>query len=58
MPKADNIVVKSSETVDHHHVLRDGSVWLCKFCHKTWPYPSALPATAGPCTPRPWVVPS
>lgn len=38
----------------HHHVVRDGSVWLCSHCKHTWPYPSPVPKDAEPCTPRPW----
>lgn len=42
--------------LDHHVVIRDGSVWLCRRCRRTWPFPSPLPDDPGPCRPRPWPV--
>lgn len=53
--KADDIVTSAQPAeMDHHHVVRDGSVWWCKFCSRTWPYPSPVPADAETCTPRKW----
>jgi hypothetical protein len=42
------------QVLDNHRVVRDGSFWLCPRCTQTWPYPSLIPADAGPCTPRRW----
>lgn len=40
--------------MDHHIVLRDGSVWWCRYCKRTWPYPQPLPVPPTPCIPRRW----
>jgi hypothetical protein len=57
MTKADDIVTSAQPAeMTHHHVVRDGSVWLCIHCLGTWPFPSPLPDTAGPCVPRRWEV--
>lgn len=41
-------------TMTHHHVIRDGSVWLCTHCRATWPYPQPLPEPTTACVPRRW----
>jgi hypothetical protein len=40
-----------------HYVVRDGSVWLCERCKRTWPYPAPVPKDTAPCEPRPWIEP-
>jgi hypothetical protein len=47
---------ESGEVMEHHTVVRDGSHWLCRFCRRTWPFPSPLPDDAGPCVQRAWRV--
>jgi hypothetical protein len=42
------------QRMTHHHVVRDGSVWLCVHCKGIWPYPQPLPRTVAPCVPRRW----
>lgn len=41
-------------TLDNHHVVRDGSVWVCVRCRGTWPYPQPLPRPTVRCVPRRW----
>lgn len=53
--KAEDIVTTAPpDEMNHHHVVRDGSVWWCRFCKSTWPYPSPVPESAGPCIKRKW----
>jgi hypothetical protein len=54
MAKADDIVNTANATMTHHHVIRDGSVWLCTHCRATWPYPQPLPEPTTACVPRRW----
>jgi hypothetical protein len=45
----------TAENVGTHHVVRDGSHWLCLHCRTTWPYPrpiAQLPKV--PCVPKKW----
>ena len=35
-----------------HLVVRDGSVWFCRRCRRTWPYPAPVPRGDGPCCPE------
>jgi hypothetical protein len=60
MPFGDGqepINATSSMVMRNHVIVRDGSVWLCRECKGTWPYPAPIPAIDGQtCTPRPWVV--
>lgn len=41
-------------TMDNHNVYRDGSVWVCRYCKATWPFPAPVPSASGPCVPRQW----
>lgn len=55
MSTADEDRERSAGTMlDNHRVVRDGSVWACLFCRRTWPFPAPVPADAGPCVPRRW----
>jgi hypothetical protein len=40
--------------LDNHNVYRDGSVWACRYCRRTWDFPSPIPRGDGPCVPRRW----
>jgi len=40
--------------LDNHRVVRDGSVWACLHCKRTWPFPQPLPEPVEPCVPRRW----
>jgi hypothetical protein len=42
-----------SQVTSNHYVARDGASWACAYCPGRWPFPAPLPATAGPCVPRP-----
>jgi hypothetical protein len=44
---------EASRRADHHVVVRDGSVWWCRFCRRTWPYPAPVPSRSL-CVPRAW----
>lgn len=48
VPTGDDLVL------DHHRVVRDGSVWLCSRCRRTWPWPTPVPADVEPCQRRTW----
>lgn len=55
MAKRGTAITDGADAVlDNHNVYRNGSVWACRFCSRTWPFPSPLPDSAGPCTPRRW----
>jgi len=51
----EEVAAKANDTVmTNHNVYRNGSVWACRFCPKTWPFPAPLPDDPGPCVPRRW----
>lgn len=55
MTGADEARARADATVlDNHRVVRDGSVWACVPCGRTWPWPASLPDDPGPCVPRRW----
>lgn len=55
MSGVDEVRARSDAMImDNHRIERDGSVWLCRFCRTTWPYPQPLPEPATPCVPRRW----
>lgn len=37
----------------NHVVVRNRSLWICKLCPQSWPYPSPLPQEQT-CLPRRW----
>jgi hypothetical protein len=54
VPSANAIASTAAVMLDNHRVIRDGSVWFCPRCKRTWPYPQPLPTDTEPCTPRKW----
>lgn len=54
MRNGPTILDGEDAVLDNHNVQRDGSVWACRYCGTTWPFPSPLPQDPGPCRPRRW----
>lgn len=54
MRNGPTILDGDAALLSNHYFVRDGSVWLCRECGTTRPFPSPMPADAGACTPRTW----
>jgi hypothetical protein len=50
----DSIARTNDAVLTNHNVYRDGSVWACRYCRRTWQFPSPVPSDTDPCVPRRW----
>lgn len=52
--QTDSINRTADAVLANHRVVRNGSLWSCKFCPASWPFGTPKPDDLGQCVPRPW----